>query len=251
MGLSYPILTLVNFFLGLDINYIITHCFVVILRCPSHSPLQQLRADPRLPLVDSQIMSCDLWRHTCLCSRLPKIYFLNYYSTYPCIMSTIPDKLCSKPSCKNPVSNDDLNRHGETYQKCKSCRAKDTASTAARRKRNREDHTHGSEQGPSVRPRIGPSIPGDDNLGWNKGTTSSEEESLKVSHQSIIFAHHLGVIIYKDSESILKELRSKFGCKEVDFAGKYTLAANSMVSDRERVQMTIQDIWKITGYRFT
>ena len=109
-------------------------------------------------------------------------------------MSTIPDKLCSKPSCKNPVSNDSLNRHGETYQKCKSCQAKDTASTVAQQKQNREDHTHSSKQGPSVHPQIGLSNPGDDNLGWNKGTTSSEEESLKVSHQSIIsdlFAHQI------------------------------------------------------------
>ena len=107
-------------------------------------------------------------------------------------MSTIPDKLCSKPSCKNPLSNNDLNRHGETYRKCKSCRAKDTASTAARQKRNHEDHTQASEQGPSVRPRIGPSNPGGDVLGWNKGATSLEEESSKVSHGSIVsdlFAH--------------------------------------------------------------
>lgn len=54
--------------------------------------------------------------------------------------------------------------------------------------------THSSEQGPSVHPQIGLSNPGDDNLGWNKGTTSSEEESSKVSHQSIIsdlFAHQI------------------------------------------------------------
>lgn len=37
----------------------------------------------------------------------------------------------------------------------------------------------------------------------------------------------------------------------VEFFGKYTRPADPLVSDRERVQMTVQDIWKVTGYRFT
>ena len=37
----------------------------------------------------------------------------------------------------------------------------------------------------------------------------------------------------------------------VDFIGMYTRPADPLISDRECVQMTSQDIWKVTGYRFT
>ena len=53
-------------------------------------------------------------------------------------MDTSADKF-SKPSCKNLVSDEDRNIHGEKYKKCQSCRAKDNANTAAQRKRKHEE----------------------------------------------------------------------------------------------------------------
>lgn len=95
-------------------------------------------------------------------------------------MSILPD-ICSKPSCKNHVSDDDLNIQGVKYKKCKPCRAKDTANTAERRKRKREGETPVSEQGPSVRPRPAPNNIDENIPGWSNGA-SSEEEPSKVRH---------------------------------------------------------------------
>ena len=90
------------------------------------------------------------------------IYFYFLYRHTQChillssLMSTSPTK-CSKPSCKNLVSDDNLNIHGLKYKKCKSCREKDSANTADRRKRKREEQPSSTEQGPSTRPRPSPS----------------------------------------------------------------------------------------------
>ncbi|KAJ6577571.1 hypothetical protein B0H19DRAFT_1120404 [Mycena capillaripes] len=59
---------------------------------------------------------------------------------------------------------------------------------------------------------------------------------------------------YKTSEELLSALRTT--CLEdsvVDFSGSYLLAGNDAheVSDKQRIQMVINDIWKSTGYRFT
>jgi hypothetical protein len=46
---------------------------------------------------------------------------------------------CTKAHCKNIIPDDDRNAKGEPYRKCQYCRAKDTAATALRRKRQREE----------------------------------------------------------------------------------------------------------------
>ena len=57
--------------------------------------------------------------------------------------------------------------------------------------------------------------------------------------------------MYKDSEALMKGLREAFKLNDhVDFFGAYTQPADPLVSDREYVQMTVQDIWAVTGYRF-
>ena len=59
-------------------------------------------------------------------------------------------------------------------------------------------------------------------------------------------------VAYKDSESLLKALCDAYKSKtSVDFDGSYIRAMDPLVSDKERVKMTIHDVWKATGYRFT
>ena len=58
--------------------------------------------------------------------------------------------------------------------------------------------------------------------------------------------------MYKDSEALMKGLREAFNLNDhVDFFGAYTQPADPLVSDRKCVQMTVQDIWAVTGYHFT
>ena len=35
-----------------------------------------------------------------------------------------------------------------------------------------------------------------------------------------------------------------------DFQGTYVIAKDPLVTDKERVQMMVEEIWKVTGYRF-
>ena len=95
-------------------------------------------------------------------------------------MSTLTD-ICSKPSCKNYVSDDDLNIQGVKYKKCKPCQAKDTANTAEQQKWKCEGETPVSEQGPSVWTRPAPNNIDKNIPGWSNGA-SSEEEPSKVRH---------------------------------------------------------------------
>jgi len=57
--------------------------------------------------------------------------------------------------------------------------------------------------------------------------------------------------MYTDSQSLFDAVRNAFMEKHVDFFGAYNLLEDPLVSDSERVRMTIHEIWKVTGYRFT
>lgn len=58
-------------------------------------------------------------------------------------------------------------------------------------------------------------------------------------------------ITYKDNESLLKALRDTSKSQtSIDFEGSYTQVIDPLVSNKERVKMTIHGVWKATGYRF-
>ena len=41
------------------------------------------------------------------------------------------------------------------------------------------------------------------------------------------------------------------GGQNIEFLGHYRQPEDPLVNDRERVEMTVHEIWKVTGYRFT
>jgi len=51
--------------------------------------------------------------------------------------------------------------------------------------------------------------------------------------------------VYKDSEELFSNLRHAFKKKDVSFNASYALPA-----DKEHVQMTAYEIWKVSGYHF-
>ncbi|KAJ6528291.1 hypothetical protein DFH09DRAFT_866470, partial [Mycena vulgaris] len=56
---------------------------------------------------------------------------------------------------------------------------------------------------------------------------------------------------YISSQELFAALRDSFKSKKhVTFHGSYTIANDPMVTDKQRVQMTAYEIWKVTGYRF-
>ena len=57
---------------------------------------------------------------------------------------------------------------------------------------------------------------------------------------------------YRDSQSLFEAIRAGFKKdKHVEFYGTYNMPADPLVTDKERVDMIVHEIWKVTGYRFT
>ncbi|KAJ3733571.1 hypothetical protein DFJ43DRAFT_215114 [Lentinula guzmanii] len=56
---------------------------------------------------------------------------------------------------------------------------------------------------------------------------------------------------YLSAEAMFKDLQRKIKEDHVEFGGEYTIPLDPLISDRERVQFTIREVWKTTGYRFT
>jgi hypothetical protein len=57
---------------------------------------------------------------------------------------------------------------------------------------------------------------------------------------------------YLDAEDLFSDLRKQFNERsDVVFDGTYPIEADPDISPKERVQMTVREIWQVTGYRFT
>ncbi len=57
---------------------------------------------------------------------------------------------------------------------------------------------------------------------------------------------------YPHSDALFDSLREHIKLGEhVNFRGTYAIAKDPLVTDKERVQMTAEEIWQVTGYRFT
>ena len=58
--------------------------------------------------------------------------------------------------------------------------------------------------------------------------------------------------VYNDSQSMFEAIRACFkGSQNVEFLRCYRQPKDPLISDRERVEMAVHGIWKVTGYRFT
>jgi hypothetical protein len=73
----------------------------------------------------------------------------------------------------------------------------------------------------------------------------------RFSLNSYLFIKENDLVTFEDNDSIMKQLRKAFKKSErVFFHGCYNIPADPLISDKERVKMTAQDVWKVTGYRF-
>jgi len=57
--------------------------------------------------------------------------------------------------------------------------------------------------------------------------------------------------MYPDGEAFFAALHHAASVKNVSFQGQYTMAVDPLVTDKIQVQMTVLEVWKVTGYRFT
>ena len=56
---------------------------------------------------------------------------------------------------------------------------------------------------------------------------------------------------FENSQKLFSTLREKcWGIPVVEFDGTFTMAKDPLVTDKERVQMLIHEVWKVTGSHF-
>ncbi|KAF7966149.1 hypothetical protein HWV62_39928 [Athelia sp. TMB] len=140
------------------------------------------------------------------------------------------------------------------YKTCASCRERDAKAKAEARKRKRQEaavpparpapqlrgeilNSEGDQTGGDRDGGDRPDEPRDDESGTDDddddGTTSKATE-------------------YSNSKSLFEALRTSFASSQhVAFHGTFKLPEDPLITPRERVQMIVHDIWRVTGYRFT
>ena len=57
---------------------------------------------------------------------------------------------------------------------------------------------------------------------------------------------------YKNVHELMVALKSvSKHATHVAFSGQYRIASDPLVTPRERVKMTAEEVWQVTGYRWT
>ncbi|KAF8838873.1 hypothetical protein BDN67DRAFT_991114 [Paxillus ammoniavirescens] len=137
---------------------------------------------------------------------------------------------CSKPSCKNSVPQNDLASNGLPHKKI--------AAVTARHKRKWEEE---SNPPPRQAPAVPQSQPSEDRQPAGNPNSSDEEDMVTNDP-----------VLYEDSNSLLRAIQdASKKSKTIVFFGSYHQAKDPLVDENRRVEMTIDNIWKTTGYRFT
>ncbi|EGO20838.1 hypothetical protein SERLADRAFT_417908 [Serpula lacrymans var. lacrymans S7.9] len=157
---------------------------------------------------------------------------------------------CSQKSCKNIVPEQNIGRNGLPYKMCSSCREKARmAVTAHQTKRRGDEHTD-----PPPRQAPAPHQETTDEVGRLTGEGTPEViPPIPERHDSSDEdGPGTAVKVYENSNTLFCALQEDFKSREsVSFFGSYQLAEDPFVDDKKRVEMTISDIWKTTGYQFT
>jgi len=57
---------------------------------------------------------------------------------------------------------------------------------------------------------------------------------------------------YMDAEDLFIALRAQFKASaRVDFHGTYSIEADDLIEPKAQTHMLAEELWKVTGYRFT
>ncbi|KAJ7029433.1 hypothetical protein C8F04DRAFT_1187647 [Mycena alexandri] len=139
-------------------------------------------------------------------------------------------KQCSQSKCKRPAD--------EGKATCTKCRENNTRAAHARRaKRALEkevDEVRKRARLDDAPPAGAASTPG------AGGETDDECEEKEHAFKQ-----------FNGPQELFSGLRDAFKhSKHVNFRGTYQTPEDPLITDKERVQMAILELWKVTGYRF-
>ncbi|KAG6835378.1 hypothetical protein H0H93_002014, partial [Arthromyces matolae] len=153
-------------------------------------------------------------------------------------------QVCSKTWCHQELPEN------YRFRTCPHCRERDCETKRAQRRRQSEKK--GQAQGPdkeNKRPRDGSENDAPPSTRTRKENSdgiaiiedSDDSDSEKEDSNT-----------FENAEDLFQTLRTDFRKNSiVNFNGTYTIAFDPMISFRDGVQMVQQEIWKVTGYRFT
>ncbi|KAJ6596512.1 hypothetical protein B0H10DRAFT_2232513 [Mycena sp. CBHHK59/15] len=144
----------------------------------------------------------------------------------------VPPLICSQSKC------DTVLEPGGP-KTCDRCRKQNTQNRRDARKRKRDKQADEAEK----RART------DSTPGYNEHDAGEEEDGVESGEEGD--PNNNTFTQFKDAQELFSALRNAFNKeKHVNFRGTYQIPEDALITDKERVQMTVHEIWKVTGYRF-
>ncbi|KAJ3736291.1 hypothetical protein DFJ43DRAFT_604152 [Lentinula guzmanii] len=142
-------------------------------------------------------------------------------------------RICSTKKCKTVLPPESIDK----AKTCTTCREKDRLRKQTKRateKRQREEQEHPPSRAAPKKPA--------DNLSGYGNPFNDDSDAEEFSNPSLQYrnADEMFLALKKASEKI-----------HISFHGQYIMPSDPLVTDRERVRMATNEIWKITGFRFT
>ncbi|KAJ7208035.1 hypothetical protein GGX14DRAFT_567335 [Mycena pura] len=129
------------------------------------------------------------------------------------------------------------------YVKCGDCRRVDRDSKKRKKERDAavrmENDARAAKRAKPAPVRDDPELDNEEQSDVYASSSEDENSATYKSHQDLFSAlrkqaHHAA------------EMKTS-----LDFTGNFSMPVNEHESDKERVQLTSRDVWKMTGYRFT
>ncbi|KAF8508628.1 hypothetical protein BU17DRAFT_70752 [Hysterangium stoloniferum] len=141
---------------------------------------------------------------------------------------------CSQKKCKAKLPSESKYK----WKTCQQCRDWGRLHKQAKRKNDRDD------DGPRCQVVLQAST--NENEGEERQYTIIEDDRTSSESES----NHKP-ITFENGEELMKSLRQVFKTnKMVFFYGCYQKSDDPLVSDKEHIQMTAYEIWRVSGYRF-
>lgn len=177
--------------------------------------------------------------------------------------SNSPAIQCSKAWCKQQLLPD------AKYKICDHCRERDRQTKRAERARNAEKRNKDTRVVGKKSKRPQEDVVGDERAHIRQRTNSKEpghphasEDEDESSNPIEVSNRHQGegigtltieiLQIFDEGEDLFDSLRSEFRTRsDVVFKGAYEAPDDPLVHAKQQVEMAAQEVWRITGYRFT
>ncbi|KAK7006027.1 hypothetical protein R3P38DRAFT_3367397 [Favolaschia claudopus] len=149
---------------------------------------------------------------------------------------TLPEgtKECSQSKCnvllpkEGPKTCDRCREQNNKDQRAHRAKRKAEKESEEARKRSRTENHALETQNNEASPQI------------NEEDVSADEENDNVYEQ------------FADAQAMFDAIRKAFKTgKSVNFRGTYLAANDPLITDKERLQMTTDELWKVSGYRFS